>query len=108
MMDKYKIVYSQGAKINLKEIYSYIKNKLKSQQNAKSVYARIRKEINSLCIMPERYSIVEWEPWHSDKVHQLSIGKYVAYYVVDKDRKTVNVLRIYYGGRDVEELINNP
>ena len=107
-MTKYQVIYSKDATDDLKRIYLYIAFVLKAKRTAKSQDARIRKEIRSLSMMPERYRIVEWEPWHSQKVRQVSIDNYVVFYAVNNDNKIVEVVRIYYGGRDIEELINNP
>ena len=52
--------------------------------------------------MPARYALVEWEPWHSMKMHQLPVDNYIVYYLVDDKERAVTVARIFYGGRDIE------
>jgi len=49
---------------------------------------------------------VEWEPWQSMEMHRLPVDNFVVYYTVDDDTLIVTVIRIFYGGRDVEEIIN--
>ena len=67
----------------------------------------IRKEVRSLDFMPARYTLVDWEPWHSMKMHQLPVDNFIVYYLVDDEKRTVTVARIFYGGRDIEEIINS-
>ena len=56
--------------------------------------------------MSARYTLVEWEPWHSMKMHQLPVDNFIVYYLVDDKERTVTVARIFYGGRDIEDIIN--
>ena len=89
------------------EIYSYIANELLVPETASAQLSRIRKEVRSLDFMPARYTLVEWEPWHSMKMHQLPVDNFILYYLVDDKERTVTVARIFYGGRDIEEIINS-
>ena len=38
-------------------------------------------------------------------MRQVAVDNYVAYYLVDNDIRTVTVVRIFYGGRDIQNLI---
>lgn len=57
--------------------------------------------------MPACHELVEWEPWQSMNMHQLSIDNYIAYYLVDDKTKMVIITRIFYGGRDIKGIINS-
>ena len=63
--------------------------------------------LRSLDFMPARYTLVEWEPWHSMKMHQLPVENLIVYYLVDDKERTVTVARIFYSGRDIEGSINS-
>lgn len=39
------------------------------------------------------------------QIHKLPIDNYIVFYVVDEENKRVNVVRIMYGGRNIEKLI---
>ena len=97
MSKQYKVIYSPAAKDDLHNIAAYIFYELRSPQAAKHVTAKIRSEIRSLANMPERYSLVEWEPWASTKMHRVSVGNYAVFYSVDEKTSTVTVTRIFYG-----------
>ena len=83
MTDSYKVGYSVDALGDLHEIYSYIANELLVPETAAAQLGRIRKEVRSLDFMPARYTLVEWEPWHSMKMHQLPVDNFIVYYLVD-------------------------
>ena len=106
MMDSYKVGYSVDALDDLREIYSYIANELLVPETASAQLSRIRKEVRSLDFMPARYALVDWEPWHSMKMHQLPVDNFIVYYLIDDKERTVTVARIFYGGRDIEGIIN--
>jgi len=101
----FKVIYSPKAKDDLRSIASYILFELKAPQAAQNITSRIRNEIRSLEEMPERYPIVEWEPWASLRMHKVPVGKYLVFYTVDTDSSVVSVIRIFYGGRNIESLI---
>ena len=106
MTDSYKVGYSADALDDLREIYAYIANELFVPGIAVAQLGRIRKEVRSLDFMPARYTLVEWEPWHSMKMHQLPVDNFIVYYLVDDEKRAVTVVRVFYGGRDVEGIIN--
>ena len=103
MTDSYKVGYSVDALDDLREIYSYIANELLVPETASAQLSRIRKEVRSLDFMPARYALVTWEPWHSLKMHQLSVDNFIVY----DEKRAVTVARIFYGGRDIEGIINS-
>lgn len=40
------------------------------------------------------------------KIHQLPVDNFIVYYLVDDKELTVTVVRVLYGGRDIEGIIN--
>lgn len=107
MNGDYAVLYSPRAKDDLSEIYSYIASDLESPGNAKGQTNRIREEIRSLGFMPARYDIVDWELWRSMGMHKVPVDNFVIFYTIDDERRTVTVIRIFYGGRDISEIINS-
>ena len=105
MSKQYSVLYTPEAYHDLGDIYSYIAFVLKEKGTASNLVKRIRKEIASLGAFPERYSSVEWEPWASMGIRKMPVERYVVYYCADMERKAVTIIRIFYGGRDVEGII---
>jgi toxin ParE1/3/4 len=55
--------------------------------------------------MPLRHPLYENEPWHSKGLRILPIDNYLAFYLPVEIKTTVAVIRIMYGGRDIEERL---
>lgn len=106
MSDSYSVVYSPEAMDDLREIYSYIAFTLLVPETAKKQVNHIRKKVRSLDFMPSRYSLVNWEPWKSMGMHKVPVDNFVVYYTVNDDSRTVTVIRIFYGGQDVANIVN--
>lgn len=108
-MTDYAVFYTPVALDDLKTIYHYIARTLGNRIAGEAQEARIRAEIQKLNIFPLRYERVSWEPWYGMEVRRLPIDNFVVYYSVDEAAQEVAVLRIFYGGRDVEHIIStNP
>lgn len=105
MKEEFKVMYSPEALDDLRKIYSYIAYSLKAPDTAKKQILHIKKEIQSLGFMPERYVLVEREPWKSMNMHKVTVKNYLVYYLVDETSLTVKIIRIFYGGRNVENIL---
>ncbi len=106
MSDVYSVVYSPEAMNDLREIYAYIAFDLQAPDAAKGQVNRLRKEIRSLDFMPSRYAIVDWEPWMRMEMQRVPVENFIVYYAVNNSSLTVTLIRIFYGGRDVENIVN--
>ena len=105
MSKRFRVEYTPEALDDLRAIYSYIAFHLKERGIAAKLSERIRREIRSLNEMPERYAPVSWEPWASMGMRKLPIDNYIVFYLVDQSEKRVGIVRIFYAGRDVENII---
>ncbi len=105
MSKTFGVEYSPEALDDLRAIYSYIAFRLKERETASEQTGCIRREIRTLSKMPERYAPVDWEPWASMGMRKLPVGNFVVYYLVEKEKQLVSVVRIFYGGRDIENIV---
>ena len=105
MSESYKVTYSPQALSDLKEIYSYIAFSLQTVTTAKNQINRIRKEIRSLSTMPERYAALDWKPWSNMGMRKVAVNNFVVFYRVEKEKFTVTVFRILYGGMDIDAVL---
>ena len=105
MTEKYKVGYSTDALDDLRGIYAYIAYELLVPETAVAQIGRIRKGVQSLDFMPARYAFVEWEPWHTMGMHQLSVDNFIVYYLVDNEEMAVIVVRVFYDGRDIAGIV---
>lgn len=102
----YKINLTPKAQSDLKEIFRYIAVDLQSIQNATGQLDRLEKAISSLEQMPERYRVYDKEPWRSRNLRIMTVDNYLVLYVPNKEEHTVIVIRIMYGGRDIDSQLN--
>ena len=98
----YTIKITDQADNDIRNIYEYIAYELQSPENASGQLDRIEKCIMSLDDMPERYRFYDREPWKSRGLHIVPVDNYCVLYIVDNDDRTVSIMRVMYGGRDID------
>ncbi len=98
----YQVILSDAANRDLRNIFEYIFYELKAPQSASGMLDKLEKAVLSLEEMPNRHRIIEREPWLSRKVRLMPVGNYVVIYFVDDNKYEVNIMRIIYGGRDID------
>ena len=101
----YDVVLSAPAERDLYGIFEYIAFHLQSVENAAAQIARIEKQIAALDQMPERYRRYEREPWFGRGVRIVPVDNYCVLYIPNHTEKTVTILRVVYGGRDIERTL---
>ena len=94
------------AQNDLRSIFEYIAFDLQSVQNATGQLERLEKGITGLNQMPERFRMYEKEPWQSRNLRVMPIDNYLVFYIPDQTTGIVTVIRILYGGRDVDSQLN--
>ena len=98
----YTIKITEQADNDIRNIYEYIAYELQSPENASGQLDRIEKCIMSLDYMPERYRFYDRELWKSRGLHIVSVDNYCVLYIVDNGNMTVSIMRVMYGGRDID------
>ena len=63
---KYKVMYTAGAKKDLRNIFRYISEELLAPENAAGQTERIMTAIRKLDTMPNRNQLYEEEPWPAE------------------------------------------
>lgn len=107
MSKSYSIIYSPQAFLDLTELYKYICFTLQVPKTAQKQVNRIKHAIRSLETMPIRYTLVNWDPWCSKGIRRVPIDNYTVFYQVDENQMTVTVIRIFYSGRNIENIAND-
>ena len=98
----YDVTLTPKAKHDLREIYRYIAEELQAAQNAAGQLERLEEKILKLDEMPERFRVYDREPWRSRNLRVMPVDNYLVFYIPDHEAKTVTVLRVMYGGRDID------
>ncbi len=102
----YTIDISLQAKTDLRNIYSYIANELLSPQTAANQIDRLEENIFGLEVMPFRFKRYDEEPWKSRGLHIMPVDKFVVLYIPNKQKTIVTILRVMYGGRNINEQLS--
>ena len=82
------------------EIQQYITISLAAPDTASKWRDRMKKELAALSRFPNRVPLTDEEPWHSESVHKMVVGKYLAYFWIDEKTLTVWITAVVYGSRD--------
>jgi toxin ParE1/3/4 len=103
----HKVELVERAKEDIRSIYRYIAEQLSEPLIAEKQFARIKGALMGLSEMPKRFPLVSDEPWRGRGLRRLVVGNYLAFYIVENDAKVV-VMRVMYGGRDIDAQLSNP
>ena len=98
----YEVTLTPEAKHDLREIYGNIAVELQSKQNANGQLDRLEENILKLDEMPERFRVYDREPWRSRNLRVMPVDNYLVFYIPEHETKIVTVLRVMYGGRDID------
>jgi len=104
----WKVEYTEDAKQDLQGIYDYISDVLQVPVTAAKQSNRIMDAVDSLDQMPLRFRLYEHEPWHSKGLRVMPVDNYLVFYLPDEPKSIVWVIRIMYGGRDIQSHLSDP
>lgn len=103
----YKINITKAAEIDMQNAVFYIANNLKNKTAANRLLDAADKELSALCKMPERNPLVRDSFLASNGVRMQMIKKYLAFYVIREESKSITVLRIVHSRRDWISILTN-
>lgn len=103
----YEIRMTLQAKTDLRGIYEYIAFDLQSPQNAAGQLDRLEENIASLAQLPERFRVYNKEPWHSRNLRIMPVNNYLVFYIPNHEDGIVTIIRVMYGGRDIDKQLSN-
>ena len=102
---KYEVFTTEQAAADLRAIFEYIAYNLLAGQNALNLLDRLEQAILSLDEMPERYHLYDKEPWRERNLRIMLVDNYLVFYIPQEEDKTVTVIRVMYGRRDIDAQI---
>lgn len=102
---KWNVFYTEQAENDLRTIYEYIAYTLLVPNAAKKQAKSIIDEVAALETMPLRYPVYDKEPWKSKGLRYFPVNNYLVFYLPVEEKNTVIIVRIMYGGRNVEKQL---
>ena len=101
----YRIEMTDQAENDLREIFEYVAFSLLAPDNAVRLLNRMEDRISALFQMPQRFKPYDKEPWNSRGLRMMPVDNFIVFYIPDSDKRIVTVIRVMYGGRDIDNVL---
>lgn len=102
---EYHFQLTERARRDLRETVNYIRNELDNEKAAKTLLGDINKCMEKVCAFPASGALVVNDFLPRMIIRKKVVGNYVLYYMVEKEKKMIWVLRIVYGARNMEAVL---
>ncbi len=99
-MQHYKVQLTKYALRQINETVLYISQTLYSPESAANWQEKLYRTFDSLKTLPERYVLVDMEPWKSKGLRKMPFENYVIYYQVKAGTHVVLIVAVVYGKRN--------
>lgn len=100
----YRLVITELAEADFRDIANYFANELLESETARKMIATIAEAISQLEQMPFRYGLVRDERLATKGIQHLNVDSYIVFYVISGKEGTVTIIRILYGKRNWSNL----
>lgn len=107
MASEFRFEFTDSASRDPDDVLNYIAVNLKNPDAAKDFFDGIKAEIRNICSFPDSAEEVENEFVIFRGVRRVTVGNYNLYYYPYEGNKTVTVLRIIYGKRDLNYILRD-
>ena len=104
-MNKYEVEVTAFAENSVRAIAFYIRNELKAPQAARNTVKMIFDAINKLDTFPNKIKLTEEEPWHTEGIHQMTVGNYYVYFWINEPENKVIVTDVIYARREQKDAM---
>lgn len=102
----YKLEFLPVAKNDMLEIVKYISNDLKNPQAASKLADEFIEAAENICIFPYSNNVYTPIKALEKEYRRIIVKNYMMFYTVDESTKTVTIMRVMYGKRNIENQIN--
>ena len=104
MMNRFRVIYSDKAMQELRNIRRYIAKNLHNPEAAYEWSEYIISSARTLSVFPKRHP-VRGKTLDGHDMRLFPVGNYVILYSVDDDKRLVLISRIIHGRRNFDSLI---
>ena len=105
MESKWGYRLTEKTDADLDDIVGYIAVELANPKAASDFVDKLQSAIEEARSFPESCSLVVNEYLPATENRKKLVGSYVLYYLPDSEKKTIFVLRIVYGRRNMDEIL---
>ena len=102
----YRIRITDYALERMQEIQKYIAVTLRAPDTAAKWRKNMQKELVSLSRFPAQIPLTEEEPWHSEGIHKMLVGKYLVYFWIKEVSCEVWITAVVYGSRNQRQQLS--
>ena len=106
-MDKYSIIITPNAIIQINEIALYLYKILLNPKAAFDFLDSIKEKTLKLDLFPSAYPLVREQPWNKKGIRKILIKSFVMYYFVKEDTKQVFVIAVINNRRNQLEQLKS-
>lgn len=100
MKDNYDVKITKQAKEQMAQIVDYISNELFAPEAAIQLLDKLENSIMALEEFPERFQLIDEEPWRSEGVRKIVVKYFLVYYWINPQERKVHVTAVIYAKRD--------
>ncbi len=102
---KYVFVLTEIAEADIDEAFEYIAADLSNPDAASAFADELEEKPDELCKAPKTGHIIENEYLKRNDIRRILVGSFIAYYLIDGEKKNIVVLRVVYGKRDQNKIL---
>lgn len=104
MAGKYKIVYTNSSRKDMRQMRNYIVKTFKYREYGVNFSKKIKEGVNKIADAPLGYQQIELE-YRGYDIRMLVHKTYLLFYIVDFRQRSITILRILQGGMDWMRII---
>ena len=104
MAFKYAYRFTEKAETDLTEILRYINDELSNPSAAQDLGRKIFESIDNVRNFPQSGSVVDNSFLADKSVRRIVVDNYIVYYKASENEKTIYIIRIVYGKRNLDEI----
>lgn len=105
MTDNYEVKITKQAQEQMTEIVDYISHELFASEAAINLLDKMESSIMSLSYLPERYQVIEEEPWRTKGIRKIIVNNFLVYYWINVPDKKVHITAVIYDKRNQLEQL---
>lgn len=105
MAEIYKIKITKQAREQMTEIVDYISYELFAPEAANNLLEKMEKSILTLAEFPERYQLIDEEPWRHEGIRKIVVSNFLMYFWINESEKIVQIIAVIYSRREQLEQL---